>query len=107
MVSLSTGSIKTTGKIVLPLLAGGVLGEFIDQSGYDEALINAIPGINMVPEQFKPFIPITVGFIALLILGGAALKTGSWQLTGLVGAAIIGIMTNYAAKMVLKSGGSK
>jgi hypothetical protein len=107
MVSLSKGNIQTTAKYVLPILAGGVIGEFIDQSGYDEDFINAVPGIQMAPESLKPFIPILVGFGLLVVFGITASKTGSWTAMGLLGAAVIGVMTNYAAKIVLKSGGKK
>ena len=108
MVSLSIGAVTSTAKIVAPIIAGGIIGEFIDQSGQDEALINAIPFVNNLPANVKPFVPITVALVALSVFGGAAaLGKNKWGLNTLAAGAAVGIMTNYAAKMVLKTGGSK
>jgi len=111
IVSFDTSLSSWTGKvkIAVPLIAGGIIGEYIDQKGYDDKFLSS----GFIPKIGAPFdkiLPIAAMFIVLAVFFKTT-DMGKGKLTvGALGAgAMLGILTNYTAKMVLgakTSGGS-
>ena len=111
MVSFDTSisSWKSKAMIALPLIVGGLIGEYIDQKGYDDKLLSS----GFIPKLGQPFdkiLPIAVLFAVLaLFFKTADMGKSKFTVSALGAGALLGIITNYTAKMILSgktAGGS-
>ena len=102
MVSFDTNFNSWKGKamIALPLIAGGVLGEYLDQKGLDDKVLAMNP--IKLGAPFDKIIPIAVIFILAAVLFKSGDFTSAKMTASSLGAgAILGILVNYSAKMIL------
>lgn len=103
ILGLDTSMSSYKGKIMIlaPIIAGGVIGEYLDQKGYDEKIL------GFVPEQFKVLGKFTT--VALLLIGTLLIfkadqfTSKKFAIGSLMAGAAIGILTNHAAKLVLSA----
>jgi len=97
----SLSSYKSKIMILAPIVAGGIIGEYLDQRGFDEKIL------GFVPEQFKILGKFTT--VALLLLGTLLIfkseqfTSKKFAIGSLMAGASIGILTNHAAKLVLSA----
>lgn len=110
MVSFDTSLNSWKGKamIALPLIAGGVIGEYADQKGLDDKVIAMVP--FKLGQPFDKILPIVILFIVLAVFFKTAdMGKGKFSIGALGAGAMLGILTNYTAKMILSgktAGGS-
>ena len=103
MVSFDTSLSSWKGKFMmaLPLIAGGVLGEYADQKGYDEKLLSA----SFIPKLGQPFdklAPIALLFVVFAIFVKTSdMGKSKFSIGALMAGAMLGLMTNYTAKMIM------
>ncbi|GAG19353.1 unnamed protein product, partial [marine sediment metagenome] len=103
MVSFDTnlGSWKQKAMIALPLVVGGIIGEYIDQKGYDDKLL----GSSFIPKLGAPFdklMPITaLALVTFVLFKAGDLTSAKFGITSLAAGAMMGILINYSAKIVL------
>lgn len=98
----NVNSWKSKFMIALPLIAGGVLGEIADQKGLDEKII----GLNPIKlgAPLDKVVPIAVLLLVTFILFKSADFTSSrFTIASLAAGAMMGIVTNYTAKMIIGS----
>ena len=97
----SLSSWKGKAMLALPLIAGGVLGEYADQKGYDEKLLS-LPFIPKLGQPFDKLLPVAVLFLVFAIFVKTSdVGKSKFTVGALAAGAILGIMTNYTAKMIL------
>jgi len=100
-MSLDTnvGSWKTKAMIVAPLVAGGVIGEYIDQKGYDDMLLSKLPKVG---QPFDRLIPIAALFVFIAVfIKTADIAGAKWKAGSLLAGAVVGVLVNYASKLIL------
>jgi hypothetical protein len=104
MVSFDTNINSWKGKfmIALPLIAGGVLGELADQKGLDEKILSMNP--IKLGAPLDKIVPIAVLMLVTFILFKAGdFGSAKFSVMSLGAGAMMGILVNYTAKLILGS----
>jgi hypothetical protein len=102
MVSFDTSLNSWKGKamLALPLIAGGVLGEYLDQKGLDEKVLAMNP--IKLGAPFDKVVPIVVlAVLTFILFSTKDMTSARFTAMSLGAGAMMGILVNYSAKLIL------